>query len=61
MTEMEIPKNYLSHIWFRIKWLLMSKKDRYVYLWSRTKESGRAVRINYSYPTVIKAGRNSGK
>jgi len=61
VTEMEILKNYLSRIWFRIRWLLMSKKDRYTYLWSRTKASDGAVRICYSYPSAIKVGRNSGK
>ncbi len=23
-------------VWFQIRWLLMSREDRYVYLWNRT-------------------------
>ena len=44
-TEMGVMENYLSRIWFRIKWLFMSKKDRYAYLWSRTKACDGAARI----------------
>jgi hypothetical protein len=58
---MGIIKNYLSHIWFHIKWLSMSKKDRYAYLWSRTKARDRSVRIHYSYPTLIEVGSSSEK
>lgn len=54
---MEILKNYLGDICFHIKWLFMSRKDKYAYLWSRTKESHGAVKIYYSYPSVVKVGR----
>ncbi len=58
---MEVIKHWLSRVWFRFKWPMLSERDRYGYLWKRTKESHRAVRIYYSYPTVIKVGRNVGK
>jgi len=29
--------NYLRSIWFRLRWLVMSERDRYAYLWNRTK------------------------
>jgi hypothetical protein len=60
-TEMGVLKNYFSHTWFRIKWLLMSKRDRYAYLWSRTKARDGVVKIDYSHPTLIKVGNGSGK
>jgi hypothetical protein len=31
-------RNIIERINFRIRWLLMSEKSRYAYLWSRTLE-----------------------
>jgi len=31
-------KNYSRKILFRLKWMAMSEKGRYAYLWSRTRE-----------------------
>jgi hypothetical protein len=28
----------MRKVLFRLKWLMMSEKDRYAYLWSRTKQ-----------------------
>lgn len=35
-TEM---RNYLRRLMFRMKWLVMSERERYVYLWGRTRNS----------------------
>ena len=31
--------NYMRKIWFRIRWFTMSDRERYAYLWNRTKSS----------------------
>jgi len=30
---------YLKKILFRLRWLIMSDRDRYAYLWNRTRGS----------------------
>ena len=32
-------KNYSRKIVFRLKWLAMSERNRYAYLWFRTREN----------------------
>ncbi len=31
--------NYLRKILFRMRWVIMSDRERYAYLWSRTRKS----------------------
>lgn len=31
--------NYIKKVLFRIKWLTMSDRERYAYLWRQTKDS----------------------
>jgi hypothetical protein len=34
---MSAAVNYLRRLWFHLRWLTMSDRDRYTYLWNRTK------------------------
>ncbi len=31
--------DYLGTTWFQLKWMLMSPKKRYAYMWNRTRNS----------------------
>ncbi len=31
--------DYINKAWFHLKWLTMSERDRYAYLWNRTRAS----------------------
>jgi|GEM_PF-6160109 len=33
-----MKSNRIDRIMFRIRWLMMSERGRYAYLWSRTKD-----------------------
>ncbi len=31
--------DYMRNIWFHARWLVMSDRDRYIYLWNRARNS----------------------
>jgi hypothetical protein len=50
--------SYISKVIFRVRWLTMSDRDRYAYLWDRTQNSLRESRIKpyQPYQETLKAG-----
>ena len=44
--------NYIKRALFRIRWLAMSDRERYAYLWEQTRESlhnGHRLHSRYAY------------
>jgi len=39
MNEIKVNEGKVKKALFRIKWLTMSEKDKYAYLWKQTRES----------------------
>jgi len=35
----EIIANYMKKIRFKVRWLIMSDRERYSYLWKRTRDN----------------------
>jgi len=35
----ETIANYMKKIYFRLRWFTMSDREKYIYLWKRTRDS----------------------
>jgi hypothetical protein len=54
---MKVFSSYVGDTWFRIKWLLMSQRERYICLLNRTRESRIGVTTYYLRPVIARNGK----
>jgi hypothetical protein len=54
-------RKIIRRIIFRIRWLFMSEKNRYSYLWARTKELSRIEKLSLASMTGSELTEESGE